>query len=201
MIFTMPCTPSIAHDIQFKTIPLHAKHPDKVSGTLPFIQGKGFEKYNQNIHQEISKKFDQPDWWVRMDATKIYQDTNYLSYEMNYDISDLTTRNKSFYYTIDLKTKRNISLMQYLAHHQLSVQKIQNALIQFIQYCDRNTTDDVCNDPPLMNVGSDIDDANFIFDLSKNPDFYLKKNIIGIAFEGSKYTYAFEYDLKTNTVQ
>ena len=37
-----------------------------------------------------------------------------------------------------------------------------------------------------------------IFDLSQNPNFYLKKHIIGINFEGSKYTYALEYNIQTH---
>ena len=196
-----PLVSSFAQDVQFITTPLQAKNPEKVSGTLPFIQGKGFEKYNQNIHQEIAKKFDQPDWWISMEAKKIYQDANYLSYEMNYDISDFTTRHKSFHYTIDLKNKKNITLMQYLKHQHLSVEKIQNALIKFVKYCDQNTIDETCADPTLNNVSWGIDDYDFIFDLSKNPNFYLKKDIIGIGFEGSKYTYAFEYNLKTHQVQ
>ena len=194
----LPVFTSYAYAIEFKAIPLHAKHAEKVSGTIPFIQGKGYDAYNHTIKTEILNTFDQPNWWVSMQAQKIYQDQDYLSYEMNYEISDLTTRNKSFYYTIDLKTKNNITLSQYLKRHHLSAQKIQQKIIQFVQYCDQNIQDESCNDMTFSNVFWGIDDPRAIFDLSQNPNFYLKKHIIGINFEGSKYTYALEYNIQTH---
>jgi len=123
-----------AETITFKTVKLHSKHP-KVTGSLPIIQGKGFEKVNQNIKKDILKTFDQPNWYVEMTPQKIYQNTEYLSFEMYYQVSDMTSRYKSFYFTVDLKSKQIMRLNTLLEKYHVTQAEINQQLKSYVLPC------------------------------------------------------------------
>lgn len=185
--------------LKFTTTAVHAKNSKYFSGTLPKLEGDGYKRLNYDIQRQLYKDLDQSHFYVDIQTKKIFQDKNYLSYETFLEISDMTTRYKSYYYTIDLKQKKIVHLDEYLDKHQLSKQKINQALKSFIAQCREKVTPEACEDYPFNEMLLNIKNDNF-FNLNNVSTFYLKADILGLSFEDSKFSYNLEYEPKTQAI-
>lgn len=95
------------------------------TGNIPYIQGKDFEKINQQIQQQLLQDEGVP---IDFESDKIYQDHDYLSIRVNQEILGGRTYYRSRYFVIDLKNKKlmtldqvikNISFQQQIFHDKL----------------------------------------------------------------------------------
>lgn len=200
-ILLLSCVAS-AETITFKTLTIPPQYTN-FSGNIPFIQGKGFEKINQQIKHELLA-----DDATRIDFSsgKIYQDQNYLSVYTHLEIEGGRSYYREKYYVIDLKNKQFATLSQILQKYQLSAAQISNEIAQQLDPCIENKT------ATLSKTSNDCDsadlqylyryyaeDRNFIA-LKNANGFYLKKDILGISFDAGAYSIPFEYNLKTKQV-
>lgn len=189
-----------AAELKFDTVPVRAKHADFFSGTMPRLQGAGFNALNRMIQKDLYAQFDQDVARIVLDSRKIYQDQQYLSFEVFREVSGGTMSYKAMYYSIDLKQKKLLHLQPYLDQHQLSSQHIQQALADYVTPCLSDAPPDYCEDMALQSLlHSATLDPDF-FNINNSNSFYLKKGILGLNFASTKYTYAFEYDLKSQRI-
>lgn len=187
--------------LKFDTIPVKAKHADFFWGTLPQLRGTEFTVLNHHLHKQLYRDFDHESARIEMETKKIYQDDQYLSFEIFLQISDLTSRYKSIYYTIDIKQKQVINLATYLKQKQLSQQQLNQALFEYTQPCYQDYAPEYCEDMSFHSIFDTTQQDQNYFKVPNVRSFYLKKDILGLNFESNKFTYAFEYDLKTNQIR
>jgi hypothetical protein len=197
-ILLLSCVAS-AETITFKTQAISPKYAN-FSGDIPFIQGKGFEKINQQIKHELLA-----DDATRIDFSsgKIYQDQNYLSIQIHLEIEGGRSYYRDKYYLIDLKNKQFLTLSQILKEYQLSASQISNEIAKQLDPCitqQSSTVSTGCGSADLQYLYRAYAEDRNMIDLNKANGFYLKKDILGISFDAGPFSVPFEYHIKTKQV-
>lgn len=121
-----------------------------------------------------------------------------LAIIIDYSVSDMTSRYFQKYYQLDLKTKQQILLKEYLDNHQIN--KINESLNQFLGNC-RNSQMQTkqCDDISLGYLSNFYHFDNQKLDIinDKGGFYILDKDHIIIAFNSSKFTTSFKVNIKT----
>lgn len=195
VILLLSCVAS-AETIIFKTQKIPSKYTN-FSGTIPFIQGKGFEKINQQIKHELLA-----DDATRIDfsSESLYQDQNYLSIQIHLEIEGGRSYYREKYYVIDLKNKQFVTLPQILKKYQLSASQISNEIAKQLDPCveeQKSAITENCDSADLQYLYRDYAEDRKIIDLKKADGFYLNKDILGISFDTGPFSVPFEYNIKT----
>ena len=185
-----------AETITFKTQTIPSKYTN-FSGTIPFIQGKDFEKINQQIQQELLA-----DETSRIDfsSEQVYQDHDYLSIHIHLEIEGGRSYYREKYYVIDLKKKQFVTLPQILKKYQLSASQISSEIAKQLDPCieqQKSAIAENCDSADLQYLYRDYAEDRKIIDLKKADGFYLNKDILGISFDAGPFSVPFEYNIKT----
>lgn len=185
-----------AETITFKTQTIPSKYTN-FSGTIPFIQGKDFEKINQQIQQELLA-----DETSRIDfnSEQVYQDHDYLSIHIHLEIEGSRSYYREKYYVIDLKKKQFVTLPQILKKYQLSASQISSEIAKQLDPCieqQKSAIAENCDSADLQYLYRDYAEDRKIIDLKKADGFYLNKDILGISFDAGPFSVPFEYNIKT----
>ncbi|MCU4537800.1 hypothetical protein KTI96_11560 [Acinetobacter bereziniae] len=185
-----------AETITFKTQTIPSKYTN-FSGTIPFIQGKGVEKINQQIQQELLA-----DETSRIDfsSEQIYQGHDYLSIHIHLEFEGGRSYYREKYYVIDLKKKQFVTLPQILKKYQLSASQISSEIAKQLDPCieqQKSAIAENCDSADLQYLYRDYAEDRKIIDLKKADGFYLNKDILGISFDAGPFSVPFEYNIKT----
>lgn len=133
-------------------------------------------------------------------------DNDALSFNIQFNTQDMTTRYFAKYYQIDLKNKKQILLKNYLSESNVDIEKLNIAFNEYVKPCVvDNPVPDYCHNPPLMQFlgGYDLNE-NHINIIDHHDSFYVQdKDNVVIAFNSTKYTVDFminikEYKVKVN---
>ncbi|WP_353169513.1 hypothetical protein [Acinetobacter sp.] len=185
-----------AETITLKTQAISPKYAN-FSGDIPFIQGKGFEKINQQIRQELLA-----DETSRIDFSSepLYQDQDYLSVHIHLEVEGGRSYYREKYYVIDLKNKQFVTLPQILKKYQLSASQISSEIAKQLDPCieqQKSAIAENCDSADLQYLYRDYAEDRKIIDLKKADGFYLNKDILGISFDAGPFSVPFEYNIKT----
>lgn len=176
-------------------------------GNYPILIEKDYQAVNDDIAKliqglvEFDKQFDKNavsggvDW---LEYELLTPNDNELAILINYAVTDMTARSFRKYYQLDLKTKQQVLLKDYLDTHQ--IHKINESLNQFLDNC-RNSQMQTkqCDDISLGYLSNFYHFDNQKLDIiNDNDGFYiLDKDHIIIAFNSSKFTTSFKVNIKT----
>lgn len=193
--------------------PIRPKINAHLSGDIFYFPDKKWQFINNDIHHLIGKEFDNQNakdtlTSVELQTRQIYQDNNYLTIAMDYQISDLTSRYFTEYYTLDLPYHRLLTLSEYLNRKHIRYATVQTAIKRYLQPCV--DVEKQNNQPPLPEQCEDIPISHLIglqksvdkgFDIPNNRQFFIVgKDKLGVAFNSYKFTTSFIYDEKTKEV-
>lgn len=189
-----------AETITLKTQAISPKYAN-FSGDIPFIQGKGFEKINQQIRQELLA-----DETSRIDfsSESLYQDQDYLSVRIHLEVEGGRSYYREKYYVIDLKNKQFVTLPQILKKYQLSASQISSEIAKQLDPCieqQKSAIAENCDSADLQYLYRDYEEDRKIIDLKKADGFYLNKDILGISFDAGPFSVPFEYNIKTKQLE
>lgn len=169
-----------------------------------FKNHKKYKTVNQSIHNFIYKELHHEDNELvgvkyYMDYKTIARNKKYISLSIDYQVSNATTRFFEKFYTVDLKTGKEITLFNHLKSKKIQAITVNNAINKFIKPCYTQTKPDYCSDGDFSTL---IDGVTYQeLDIKDSDSFYLDNTEnINIAFNSHKFTIVFAYNPKTKKI-
>lgn len=190
-------------EIQLKKNKVIPNYNYKLTGNYPTIPLKRFNNFNTQVINFIDKNLDiKNSSLIEVSYEQNFQNKNFLSFTLYYNISDVTERYFSKYYTVNLNSNKEIALSDYLKFQKISEKKLNKTLNKFIKPClsdEDKINIDYCSDMALQSL-LDNKQKNTL-DISNSSGFFIKNNNeIGIGFNSNKFTTTFIFDIKKQNV-
>lgn len=199
---TEPQTANIAakEEINYTSIKIKPLYNQNLSGELPFIKNNGFSNIYRQIRSYIATRFDTKaeQYPVEVSNQKIFLNNNYLSFSVNYNISNATERYFTKYYTVDLHSRDVISFVDYIKREHLNIQQIEGKIAAFINPCFSAKIPEYCHDIALQSLLDET--GNKALNLNKSTNFYINGDKLGFGFDSAKFTYTITYNRKTGQI-
>lgn len=206
LLFGLLCSVPILTQANARLLKSNTIQAKAISGVYPSLVAKDYQNVNRQIkdfiYQDLAKRAKILDNGfgfnaIQVDYQYISTHKNTLNFMIHYEISDLTSRYFTKYYSIDLKNKKQIRLKDYLKQHNSNIQKINHALNRFIQPCRKSKKPDYCNEMSL----SYLLNQNTQLKLQNHDSFYIRDaNHIRIGFNSSKFTTTFDVNIRNYRV-
>lgn len=184
------------HEIQFR----------KTTGHYPLLIDDTYQSVNQTIQSTIDELLvfdngfsgDAAEGVDKLEYSVINFDDNQLSFQIEYNTQDMTSRYFIKYYQLDLKNKQAQLLPEYLNKKQIDIEKLNTAINDYLKPCLAETaTLDYCQNLALSQLGNRYDfDTTKINLINDYDSFYIQDdNTIVVAINSNQYTASFTINL------
>ena len=170
-----------------------------IAGTYPAFKDKKFHSVNRSIKRFIYKELNSEMGKIEVGYDLLLHNNRWASFDVYYNVSNLTEQYFVRYYTVDLNNGKQIFLMDYLKRKGIQQSGVNQAINDFIKPCYDENKPDYCSDVPLDTLLSSNDGT--LLDIKDHSSFYIKDDqTIIIAFDSYKFTVPFSFNIDTNTI-
>lgn len=191
-------------ETSLKSNQIKPNYNHQLTGDYPTIPLKEFTNFNDSIKSFIKVNFDTKDnaYPTEISFEQLYKNEKFISFSIDYNISNATERYFSKYYTVSLNNKKEITLSDYLKLKNSPEKNLYKALNNFIKPCQssQKLNFEYCSDMALQSL-LESNNGSSTLDIKKNSGFFLKNNDeIGIGFNSNKFTTMFVYNIKKQKI-
>ena len=187
---------ALAIPIQF--IPQTISSKDNfLNGNIPCIKNNEFSKINEQIRSDILKDSDGAR--IEFDSTILFQNDDYLTLQVHKEIQGGRSYSREQYFVIDLKQKKILNLLDILNRYDISPSEIENQISKQLKAAQEAESShegfEYFEDYLLSGLASFYNEYPEFINLTKDSQFYLNNNILGISFDLGIASYAFEFNI------
>jgi hypothetical protein len=202
LIFLLISDYALANPIQF--IPQTISFKDSLfNGNLPCIKNKEFSKLNKQIRSDILKDVDGVR--IEFDSTALFQNDYYLTLQVHKEIQGGRSYSREQYFVIDLKQKKILNLLDILNRYDIAPSEIENQILKQLKAAHEAELShegfEYFEDYLLSGLASFYNEYPEFINLTKDSNFYLNNNILGISFDLGVASYAFEFKIAQGRVE
>lgn len=173
-----------------------------LTGYYPTLKDKRYIALNKPIKQFVFKELNADMGKISIDYDILNLNHELVSFQISYQVSNLTERYFIRYFNFDLKNKKPIILQSYLTSKHIKESSVNKAINDFIKPCfNKRKQPKYCHYGDFSTILNFVDD-NKQLDIKNSSGFYILNNhTIGISFDTNKFTVDFPFDIKTKKIK